>query len=215
MKIIDLTHKIAPDMPVYPGTKPPVFTTEYRIEHAGFLEKSISIYSHTGTHIDAPCHIINAANSLDQFSVEHFYGNAFLLNYGPENNQYIEINHLEPHQDIIKNSDFLLVNTGWNRLWGTDRYFADYPVFSSEAALWLTKFNLKGIGSDTISADQPDSKDFPIHKIFLKNNILIVENLTNLEALPDIRFVFSCFPLKTEHADGSPVRAVAIIHESI
>ena len=53
MRIIDLTHPISEDMPVYPGTEPPIFETGCSIEEAGFLEKKITLYSHTGTHIDA------------------------------------------------------------------------------------------------------------------------------------------------------------------
>ena len=62
-----------------------------------------------------------------------------------------------------------------------------------------------------ISADEVDTKEFPIHQIFLKNDTIIIENLANLEKLPCNQFLFSCFPLNIEDADGSPVRAVAFI----
>lgn len=210
MKIIDLSHSISPDIPVYPGTEPPVFITGSSIDEVGFLEKKITMYSHTGTHIDAPAHIINGAKCLDQLSIEHFYGRAFLLNLTPTINQSIGVENLKPHQDLIRNSDFILFNTSWSKFWGSERYFYDYPVLSLEAAEWLSGFQLKGVGLDMISADEPDSQDFPVHKIFLSHDIIIIENLTNLDAISGSRFIFSCFPLKIEKADGSPVRAVAI-----
>jgi arylformamidase len=64
---------------------------------------------------------------------------------------------------------------------------------------------------DAISADGAESVTFPIHTILLERDIVIIENLTNLRALPDNEFVFCCFPLKIEKADGSPVRAVALV----
>ena len=211
MKIVDLTHFISPNMPAYPGTEPPTFNTECTIEAVGFLEKKMGLYSHTGTHIDAPAHIIRGAKTLDQFSADKFIGNAYSVDltriYGP----VIDISALEPHEDSINKNEFVLLNTGWSRYWGTERYFADYPVLSAEAAVWLNGFGLKGLGLDVISPDRVGSTDFPIHRIFLAQNTIMIENLTNLQALPAKEFMFSCFPLKIEQADGSPVRAVAII----
>jgi len=104
-----------------------------------------------------------------------------------------------------------LLYTGWSRYWGRNRYFSNYPVLSENAAGWLQRFNLKGVGFDTISADSAGSTADPVHKRLLSRNGLIIENLTRLETLPQTGFTFSCLPLFTENADGSPVRAVAMI----
>jgi len=209
MKIIDLTHSISPNMPAYPGTEPPVFTTGCSIDDIGFLEKKITLYSHTGTHIDAPAHLIKGAKTLDLLPIEHFHGKAFLFNFENIKSQTINIKDLEPHRDTIKQIDFLLINTGWSQYWGCENYFSDYHILSLEAADWLSKFKLKGFGLDTISADEPDTQDFSVHKTFLRNDTVIIENLTNLDKLPCSQFNFSCFPLNFENADGSPIRAVA------
>ena len=68
---------------------------------------------------------------------------------------------------------------------------------------------LKGIGFDAISADSADTLTYPIHKILLGSDMVIVENLTNLDQLPEGLFEFTCFPLRFQRADGSPIRAVA------
>ena len=210
MKPVDLTHPITPSMPVYPGTEPPVFSAGCSIEEVGFLEKKITFYSHTGTHIDAPAHLIKGHNTLDMLAIDHFYGPALMLNFDHFVTQTIGVKDLEPYQDQIKKVQFLLVCTGWSRYWGTEKYFSDYPVLSIEAANRLTSFGLKGFGLDTVSADSADSKDYPIHKTLLQKNTIIIENLVNLDRLPN-QFEFSCFPLSFEDADGSPVRAVAFI----
>ncbi len=213
MKIIDLSHKVSSTMPVYPGTECPEISTPCTIENNGFVEKKITMYSHTGTHVDAPAHLTKDAATLDQIPLNHYIGKTSVLNLSQINNPTIETKDLASFQDFFEKSEFILLFTGWSKLWNKAAYFENYPVLTIEAAKWVTRFNLKGIGIDMISMDRLDSHSFPIHKIFLKKNIIIIENLTNLEHIPDTSFIFSCFPLKIAHADGSPVRAVALIED--
>lgn len=210
-EIVDLSHVISADMPVYPGTEQPELVTGCTLEEAGFLEKKITMYSHTGTHVDAPAHLLKDAATLDSLAIEHFYGPALILNFEPEASSLIEVGDLEFHTHELEKVDFLLLHTGWSKYWGSKRYFSNYPVLSIEAAAWLTSFQLKGVGLDTISADPADTVDYPVHKILLQKNMIIVENLTNLSALSVSLFEFCCFPLKFVESDGSPVRAVAFL----
>jgi arylformamidase len=213
MKIIDLSYTISPDIPVYAGTEPPTFFTACTIEGIGFLEKKITFYSHTGTHMDAPAHIIPGAKTLDQMPPDRFAGRGAVVEVAGNDGPTIDLELLKPHQGRIEGCEFLLFRTGWADLWGKEDYLSGYPVLSREAATWLAGFPLKGIGADTISADEAESAGFPIHTILLERGIVIIENLTNLRALPDSEFDFCCFPLKIEDADGSPVRAVAFLND--
>jgi len=215
MHIVDLTHSLAPGMPVYPGSEPPLFTPVCLIEEVGFREQKLTFFSHTGTHIDAPAHILKEAKTLDLLPIDQFTGQAVALKAGSADQPVIEIIDLKPHENAIKSSNFLLLHTGWSRFWDTNAYFTGYPVLSLAAAAWLGRFDLKGIGMDTISADTADATDFPIHKTLLNREMIIIENLTNLDRLPPGGFTFSCFPLKIQQADGSPVRAVAMLPDSI
>lgn len=209
MSIVDLSHTLSPDMPVYPGTEQPQFTTSSSLENDGFFEKKITMSSHTGTHVDAPAHMIKDAKTLDQLGIDHFHGPALLLNV--ENEAIIDVAFLEAYEKKIENVNFVLFHTGWSKYWGIDTYFSDYKTLTVEAAQWLAQFQLKGIGLDTISADVADSREYPVHRAFLGKDIVIIENLTNLSSLPHSHFIFSCFPIKFGHADGSPVRAVAYV----
>jgi kynurenine formamidase len=210
MNIIDLSHAISSRMPVYPGTDPPSITTGCSIEEDGFLEKKIIMFSHTGTHMDAPAHMIKDSKALDQFSIDHFYGKALLVDVSTSKKPMIEINDLIPVGSILKEHEFMLIRTGWSHHWGADSYFIGYPVLTIEAVEWLSQFNLKGFGVDAISVDGSASEDFPVHRILLKNDIVIIENLKNLDRIPVHSFTFACFPLKYAGADGAPVRAVAL-----
>jgi kynurenine formamidase len=211
MKAIDLTQLISPDMPVYPGTEGPRITDATSIERDGFAEKLITMYSHTGTHIDAPAHMIPGAFTLDQFQVGTFLGKAIVIEVPASTGGVIGLDLLEAQAVRLQGCDFLLFNTGWDTRWGQDSYFRDFPVLSEEAARWLSGHDLKGLGFDCISVDAVGSTDMNIHKILLGAGLVIVENLCNLAALRDKSFTFSCLPLRIPDSDGSPVRAVGML----
>lgn len=211
MKVIDLTHQICADMPVFPGTEPPRFEKANTLEEHGFLETRITITSHTGTHVDAPAHMMKDGYTLDNFVIEKFIGNAVILDFSNFKLHQIKVSNLKIIEPIItKDVDFLIIKTGWSNYWGTSQYYNNFPYLTDESATWLTKFKLKGIGIDAISIDSIDSAVFSVHKIFMKKNMLIIENLTNLDSIDCSRFIFAVMPLNTKSADGSPARAVAI-----
>ena len=211
MKTIDLSHTISPGMAVYPGTEPPEFSDQFTINSAGFYEKKITMFSHTGTHIDAPSHILKKAKSLDQIPISRFIGNASVLDFSHMQKTVITYQDMARHKSLVEKSDFIILYTGWYQKWGEEAYFESFPVLSLEAAEWIAKFSLKGIGVDMLSVDVTDTRSFPIHRIFLEKEILIIENLTALEELVNKDFTFFCFPLKIENSDGAPARAVALV----
>jgi len=213
MIVIDLAHTMNEAIPVYPGTPRPMIRDATTIESGGFAEKLISISTHTGTHIDAPAHIIPGSLTIDLIPVTRFLGPATVIGVEPRD-AHIHKDVLLPYAGVIRESEFVLLHTGWSKHWGTEEYFADFPVLSDDAALWLASFQLKGIGIDAISVDPVDALDLRNHKRMLSRGTLIIENLTNLESLPAKGFLFVCMPWKLQGGDGSPVRAYAMIQEA-
>jgi arylformamidase len=211
MQIIDLTHTINEDMTIFPGTRGPSIEINSIIEKEGYAEKELTLFTHTGTHIDAPCHLLKDGKSLDEYPVNKFYGKGVIIDCHQFAGMEITKEFFQPHELKINAADFLILKSGWNKKWESDAYFIDFPTLNPEATEWLTGFNLKAIGIDSISLDKIDSKGLPNHHIVLSHEILIIENLTNLDELNSAHeFIFQCFPLKIEKADGSPVRALAI-----
>lgn len=208
MTVIDLTHPVAPGMPVYPGTAPPSVERANTLERDGFLEHRIGMHTHTGTHMDAPAHVLPGGATLDSYPAERFMGPAFMIEAldGPPG-----IATLRAHEDEIRRSDFLIMRTGWGEKWGSVAYFSGFPVLDVDAADWLRGMNLKGFGVDAISVDRIEDKTLPVHRALLGSGILIVENLANLRALTAPRFTLVCLPLGLAYADGAPARAVAIV----
>ena len=109
-----------------------------------------------------------------------------------------------------EDADFLLFNLGWDKRWGTDAYFGDYPCIDEEVLDYIINGKYKGIGFDVIGLDPIADVSLTRHKrLFESSKIVNIENLKNLELCGNDLFWFSCFPLKMENCDGSPVRAVA------
>jgi len=170
------------------------------------------MFSHVGTHIDAPAHVLETGKTLDQFPVAKYAGSCCIVNLAELNSKIIDLDFLIGFHCIIEKHDFVLFRTNWSLKWGTDAYFEDYPVLHQEATKWLAGFpNIKGVGIDAISIDGMDSKYLENHRILFEKDIIVVENLKWLDTLPFKEFSFSCFPLSFTEADGSPVRAVAYI----
>nr|WP_321502370.1 cyclase family protein [uncultured Dethiosulfovibrio sp.] len=207
MKAVDLTYTVEEGMPVYPGTEPPVIVEATTVAVEGFAEKLLTLFSHTGTHMDAPAHMLKDGSCLDEMDVNTFMGKAVVADV---KDSVVDVEDLIPFRSDLDEGDYLILRTGWSRFWGTDDYFGPFPVLSEEAAKWISERNLKGIGVDAISVDPVESTTLPNHLILLGSGMVIVENLTNLEKLPQ-SFTFLCLPLKIGHADGAPIRAVGLL----
>lgn len=211
MKVIDLTHEIRENMPVYPGTESPTFEPANSYERDGFKETKISMYTHTGTHMDPPAHLFACRTTLDQFPVEQFIGKALVIDCRAlKEGDEITMKQLNKYGKLCDEADFLLFNLGWDKRWGVDDYFKNYPCIDEEVLDYIIKGNYKGIGFDVIGLDPIADENLTRHKkLFINKDIVNIENLKNLEKCGNALFKFSCFPLNIRNCDGSPIRAVA------
>jgi kynurenine formamidase len=209
--IIDLTHTIAPDIPVYPGTPAPALTSVCTLSRNGYRESALQLSSHTGTHMDAPAHLLPDGSGLDQLPVSQFCGRAIVLDvsgFAPGEN--ITADYLKAQNGHLRRADFALLYTGWEKRWGTEAYFEDtFPVPDEAAARYLVSCGLKGIGIDALSVDRLASPDFPVHKALLSGGLVTVENLCLKKLVGREDVMFFALPLKYQNADGAPVRAIA------
>lgn len=210
MEIVDLSHTLLTSMPVYPGTETVKVNTVNTVEKNGFNEKSISMTSHTGTHVDCPSHFYQHTLTTDVTPLEQFFGNGIVIDCRNINNSKIGWNVFAPYNKHLADKDFVLFLTGWDKHWGTKEYLHNFPTPTNEIITELIEAGIKGVGIDTISIDPVADKVFQNHKQLLSTNTVIVENLTNLNLLLKKSFEFACFPLKIKDGDGSPIRAVGI-----
>jgi kynurenine formamidase len=211
-RLIDLTHTLENDMPVFPGDASPKFSLAMTHARDGAQVTRMQLTTHHGTHLDCPLHFIDGGATTNTDDLSPFYGKALVIDcrkFGV--GEKITKTHIEQVKLREQQIQWAVLYTGWYRYWGTQKYFDHFPVLSTEAAEYLRDIGIGGIGLDVISIDAIDSTDFPVHKVVLGSGMYVIENLTNLHLLPETDFMLAAFPLRIAHGDGSPIRAVAIL----
>ncbi len=214
MSWIDFSHLISTTMPTFPGTPAPELTTVATVPANYYRETKLQLYSHMGTHIDAPAHIFEDGRTLDQFPAEQFIGSAVVIPCTPkcmsgETYPVIDMSVIDPYMEAAEAADFLLFSTGWESKWNDPAtYITNYPILAPDIAFFAATRHKKGIGVDTLSPDRPDKLHF--HRAFLSSEEgVIIENLCNLAAVPAGElFPLCALPLLFENADGAPARVM-------
>ncbi len=198
-------------MPVYPGTEAPLLVAANTYEKDGFRETKLQMFSHTGTHIDAPAHLFAGRTALDEFPAGQFVGKALVIDCGDLSaGDQITLDRVTRYGDLAKQADFLLFYTGWDRFWGNEEYFGAYPYPEEAVIDYVLAGDYKGIGFDVIGLDPIGS--LHLHKkLFASAEIINIENLTNLGLCGSELFDFVCLPLKFVNSDGASARAVACL----
>jgi kynurenine formamidase len=197
----DLTMPIDENTPVYPGDPKPVFIKRANIKEDGYNAMSVSLNSHTGTHIDAPYHFIENGKKLSEFPVEKFAGCTIVIDATNMDVSKIDFS-------LIKENDIVLFYTGFSENAYSDIYYKDNPVINISIANELIKRGISIFGIDSFT---PDNEPFTIHRMFLERDILILENLINLKDLAGKRFDCVIAPLNLQNNDGAPCRVFAMV----
>lgn len=212
MKHLDLTLTISESIPNFPGSPSPQFISWSSIKDDGYNLELLFLSSHTGTHLDAPYHFAKNGAKIHQIPVTRLVGNALLIKIKKVKNQAItkkDLLEFERKNGKIPNFSSIIFLTDWQKNLNKNFYFTNNPGLSKSAADYLVLKKINLVGIDSPSIDLGIDKSFTVHKILAKNDVLIVENLSNLEKIPTLEFDFIILPLKLKDATGSPVRAIA------
>lgn len=201
-RLIDLSHTIEDGMPVYPMDAKTTVSQCARLDLDGYNNHYLQTGMHAGTHIDAPMHLTDCKSFIGEAPLAPFMGCGCLID--ARNQPVIKL--LKGYESKIPTGSIVLLYTGHDRFYGTTSYYENHPVVSLELCELLIR---KGISMLGLDCPSPDNFPFPIHKRLLENGIFVLENLTNLDKLLNVkRFEVIAFPLKIK-ADSSPVRTVA------
>ena len=214
MKIIDLTLTISNKIPTFPGSPQPHFIPWERIKDDGYNLELLFLSSHTGTHLDAPYHFLEKGSKIHEISLKKLVSNAVLIKSRKKRNETItktDIQKFEKKHGKIESFSSVVFWTGWQRNLQKDNYFTKNPGLSVSAANYLASKKIGLVGIDSPSIDLGTDFKFPVHQIFAKKGMLIVENLANLEKIKSSKFHLVVLPLKLKGATGSPVRAIAFV----
>lgn len=210
--LIDLSHPLHDGMPSFPGD-PVLHVTPFHTTAAPprCNVSQISMGTHQGTHLDAMFHFVEDGKTIDQMPLDWFYGPARMIRMPKEAGDDITVEDLKEHEALLQPGARILLNTGWFREIGTALYFTEFPSMTQDAAKYLASRQLRLIGMDMPT---PAKDYYEVHHTLLAKEVemVIVESLANLDALPDDReFTFIGFPLNFAGRDGSPIRAVAVV----
>jgi len=209
VKIIDLTHPIGIGTPGFPGCARIVGWPLSEIASKEYNMLHISTDLHTGTHLDAALHCVPNGRDTAQIPLEDCIGEAYVLDltHKGAKGAHFEISDFEAHADAIRGCGKLLIKTGWSCHWNTPNYHDNFPGFKREAAQYIVDLGLRLIGVEQASIHPEDHLE--VHRIFFKQNVVIVEGLANMAELPLGLVEFSAAPWRFEGGDGSLVRAYA------
>jgi len=209
---VDLSHRLADGSQVYPGDPAVSLTPHATVDDDGYRVTRLALGSHAGTHVDAPAHTEPDGRTIDSFD-------AFVFDA-----VRVDCTGLAPRASVGRDdlpadppdADALVLHTGWDAHWGTDRYL-DHPYLAPDAAEWCARRGY-AVATDTLSPDptptdavaddEPDG--VPAHHALLGADRLVIENLRGLGRLTD-RFELRAYPLAVADADGAPARAVGVV----
>ena len=214
MKILDLTLTISHKIPTFPGSPKPNFIQWENLKDDSYNLELLFLSSHTGTHLDAPYHFVENGLKIHEINLTRLVREAVLIMSRKKSDKAItksDIQKFEKKHGKIPNYSTVIFWTGWQKMLRDDSYFIKNPGLSEAAAKYLVSKKTNMVGIDSPSIDFKGSQRFPVHRLFSKNNILIVENLANLDKIKTTKFHFIVLPLKLNGATGSPVRAIAFV----
>jgi kynurenine formamidase len=205
-RIVDLSLPVDATLP---GVQ---ITSAKTLGKDGWNATTLSLYSHCGTHMDAPCHFVEGGSTIDELPLDVFWGPARVLNLTPvAPRELLTVDRLERWAEEIAAGDRLLLRTDWHRRYGTDSYRNELPRISVELARWFVEREVALIGVEPPSvADVNNLNEVTaVHQTLFQGGVTIVEGLANLDELRHAQVEFVAIPLRIRGGDGCPVRALA------
>lgn len=179
------------------------------------------LQTHMFTHIDAPKHVVADGKTLDDFPVDLCIGKAAVLDVSyVKPNQGIGAEDLEKAYQKCEKADIILVKTSWglHRDWTSKEFWDDAPYITEDGAKFLLSISPKVVGYDfpqdydirRLRTVDEHECDLTTHRYLLKNEILMIEYMTNMWEITGNNVDFVGLPLKLDHADGAQIRCVAL-----
>lgn len=228
-RVVDLTYAINSKLPAWPGDTR-VFEAQVNAtpEKDGYFTRSFWMLEHFGTHMDAPNHFPPGKLSIDRVPVNHLFGAAVVIDVRDEAAKdpdyrlnVARVEHWEQVHGPIPAGAIVLLRTGWASRWPDEKRYRNqdsvgvmhFPGYSVEAAKLLIERRVSALGIDTLSVDYGASKQFEVHHVALPANLFHLENLANLDELPEAGTFLVAAPIKLEGGSGGACRVFAILPE--
>jgi arylformamidase len=211
VRVLDLTHSFRNGMPVFPGLPDPAFEPIAKVEEDGYAMTSYAMLNHIGTHVDAPAHQIAGGDTLDEIGLDRLVTDAVRIDVSQRSpHGAITREELEPQLDRVQPGDIVLFYSNNARNYGSEAYWTGWSYPDADAARALIERGISAVGFDGPSADPVETTTFDLHRIWLSAGRMILENVNNLDQLPD-RAQVVVAPMKVARANGAPTRIFALL----
>ncbi len=210
-KIFDLSVTLKTHMPLWP-TNPLLSIAPIGIAaRDGYNVESYSSVTHTGTHIDAPYHMIENMTTVDELPLGQLVGEGHMIKPKLDGTE-ITLKQLKSKWNEDFSGKILLINTGWDKKRGYNREFQyEFPGLALDTVDFLIKNKIKVIGIDTLGIEPFSHSDFKVHKALLSKGMAFIEDLAGLDQLKEgKKYLIAALPLKLFKASGSMARVIAM-----
>ena len=216
-KVIDLSHILRPGQEARRLEIKMVDATHItgaEAEEEWYIMHWVGMDNHIGTHIEVPYHAFEDSADLAKTAVEQLVGEAVILDLrghsAGEGISLEEVQRAAEQADGVGEGDIVFCMTGWSQYYGKEEY-NEPPFLTREAVRWLVDRGIKMLGIDTRGSMDPAYPDRDNHLPLFEAGVAYIENLTNLEAVPESRVVVVALPPAIEGLEGFPVRIVALL----
>jgi len=223
-KVVDLTHAYDGAFPTFDGNPGIEYEWAVEIAKSGYQLHKLTIFEHTGTHIDAPFHFSADGKSVDQIEPEKLVAPLAIIDITDrakdDANATIEAADIEAW--ISANGAFpkgavVALRSGWSKKVTDPSFRTDgdgkfaFPGFGKSATDLLATLDVAAIGVDTLSLDPGNSADFAVHNSWLPGGRYGIECLNNLEELPVKGATIVVGAPKHKGGTGGPARVLALV----
>jgi kynurenine formamidase len=225
-QVVDLTQPIHPGLVMWPGASGPTFEVLVNVVPDGFYSRQVTFAEHTGTHFDAPCHMVDGTARLHEVDPSTLIRPVAVIDIsadvGDDPDATLSLAQVEAFEQAhgpIPEGAIVLLRTGWeDRNTDPVRYAGQpgelrFPGFGAEAARYLVeRRKVVGLGVDTLGIDPGAATDFVVHRqVTHPAGVWHLEGLQNLRALPPQGATLFVGVLPLVDGSGSPARVLALI----
>jgi len=179
----------------------------------GWNATTLTLYSHAGTHMDAPLHFVEDGDTIENLDLQKCVGPVKIIDLRPvKEHELIDIKRLGDAVSEIRKDARIILQTGWDRFIGTETHRDGLPRISKDLAKLMAEKQISFVGVEPPSvADVNNMVEVTeIHEILLGADIVIAEGLCNLDQITTENVEVVALPLKPEGGDGCPARVIAI-----
>lgn len=195
------------NMVVWPGDPP--FSEEFLSAMAAGAHATVrrlSLSTHTGTHLDAPCHFVPGGEGVDAVPLSYLIGPITVIDTGGVDSITADdLQRLMPSE--VPQRIFLKTRNSHRRVIDQPIFVEDFVALDASAALWLTQQNVCTVGIDYYSIEPFHHPENPVHHILLENHVAVIEGVRLIGVDPGV-YRLMALPLKLAGMDGSPMRVI-------